>query len=202
MTTIDSPINTDEVEINVPHVHSWNLDEYYRLDDLGFFGYETHVELIEGEIIDKVSPQSKPHAYIVNSIAERCILAFGEATKVRIQSPISLSASAEPEPDIAVVLDKKQKYLQNSHPQPEDILLILEASESSLDFDRKRKAALYAKAGIVEYSIVNLMNNKLEVYREPNSKPGYDKTLAFSAGDIVSTLARPEVLIAAADILP
>ena len=150
----------------VPTTHKkFTVEEYHRLVDLGFFTENDKIELIRGEIIE-MSPKRTPHS-VCNSLLWRELYdSLGRDVVIRIQEPIIISSTSEPEPDIVIAKKKDDDYL-SSHPVPEDIILIIEISDSTLNFDRKTKLSLYAEAGINNYWIFNLVNNNLEVYQTP-----------------------------------
>jgi Uma2 family endonuclease len=115
---------------------------------------------------------------------------------VSIQNPIRLSGRSRPQPDVALWRPSKRRSLPGS----DDILLLVEISDSTLAFDRNVKLPLYAKAGIVEVWIVNLIDDQVEVYRQPTEE-GYQTAEYVGPGEVVSPLSFPEVAFAVADIL-
>ena len=119
------------------------------------------------------------------------------------QLPMNLSSTDEPEPDVAVVSGSVRNFA-DSHPQT--AALVIEVSDTSLSFDRKIKAELYAKAKIEDYWIVNLKERCIEIYRRPvkDKNLGYIYTEIFVVGESesVSPLAKPKAKIKVADILP
>jgi Uma2 family endonuclease len=132
-------------------------------------------------------------------------MAFGPGWLVRAQDPIALDAESEPEPDVAVVPGLPRDYLAEHPARP---ALLVEVAESSLAFDRGHKGSLYARAGIADYWIVNLVDEVLEVYR----RPALDRSAEFGwrfldvqilrRGTTIAPLARPDVTVAVADLLP
>jgi Uma2 family endonuclease len=184
-----------------PTPRRWTRDEYYHMGDLGWFRGQ-RVELIEGEIM-VLSPQNWPHASTVARVEEVLRQALGTGFWVRTQLPMLFGAS-EPEPDVSVVPGRNQDYSDH----PSTAVLIVEVSDSNLTYDRTRKASLYARAGIGDYWIVNLVNNQLEVYRDPRpdaTQPyghGYGNTTTLVPPATVSPLAAPPVALAVAHLLP
>ena len=124
---------------------------------------------------------------------------------MRVQVPLTISEITEPMPDIAVVAGKTRDF-KDAHPK--SAALVIEIAESSVDHDRNVKAGLYAQAEVQDYWILNLIERRLEVYRHPiadtKSKTGYSyaEKLIFSEGDSVSPIAKADVTIAVADLLP
>ena len=151
-----------------------------------------------------LSPQNWPHASTVDQVAEALRLALPAGFWVRAQLPLSLGTSSDPEPDVSVVPGRRSDY--NGHPT--GAVLIVEVSDTSLDYDRTRKASLYARAGIADYWIVNLRDNVLEVRRRPvpDASAHYGHSYAdlttLRAGDTVAALAAPQATVAVADLLP
>lgn len=185
-----------------PRVHRWSRDEFYFMGDLGWF-QDQHVELIDGEIFE-MPPPGNVHCVTIEcgSVVLRNV--FGNGYWVRAQMPLSLGLHSDPLPDIAVVKGISRDFTVH----PGTALLVVEVSDSSLRFDRTRKASLYARAGIQDYWIVNLVDRQPEVYRQPipdeNAPYGfrYADVKILTPNDRVSSLATPQTSIAVADLLP
>src|SRR6516225_11328145 len=150
--------------IDEPTPRRWTREEYYQMGELGLF-HGQRVELIEGEIM-VLSPQNWRHTSTVARVGEALHRVLGTGLWVRMQFPLNLSTS-DPEPDISVVAGRIEDYRDH----PTTALLIVEVSETTLAYDRTRKASLYARAGIADYWIVNLVNNQLEVRRDLRPDP-------------------------------
>jgi Uma2 family endonuclease len=181
-----------------PIVHRFTRDEYYRMAEAGLFEDE-RVELLDGKIIT-MSPQLTPHAFAVNQLMYLLITTLGATVIVRGQTPIVLDDWSEPEPDIAVCQLNPDRY-KNAHPRADQVLLIIEVAESSLTYDRTRKAVAYAASAIPEYWIVNLIDRQVEVFADPEpTRPRYrQQRLAF--GSDILTLPRGST-IEVSDFLP
>jgi Uma2 family endonuclease len=184
-------------------VRRWKRAEYESLVDLGLFRGEP-VELVGGQLI-VAEPQGSYHATAV-SVADdvlRAVLPTGWI--VRSQMPVALDDESAPEPDLAVVTGSRADY-RESHPAR--LALALEVAESSLQFDRQHKGSLYARAGIQDYWIVNLLERTLEVHRDPAPDPTapfgwrYRSVRTLTPADVVSPLALPSVQIVVGDLLP
>ena len=186
-----------------PQRRLWTVKEYYRAADAGVFRPDEKLELINGEVIRKASPQGSKHATSLEYMADAQATAFGSAGHVRHQLPLGLSADSEPEPDIAVIRGQRREY-EDHHPGPGDVLLVVEVADKTLAFERGRKAALYAAAGIPEYWVVNLRQQRVEVHRDPVGSTGARCQDVFDRkpGETVSALAAPGVAIPVADLLP
>lgn len=187
----------------LPQRRLWTRAEFERIADAGVFGPEERLELIEGEITVKVT-QNSPHTTSMNLTAEalRPILT---GLYIRIQQPLNMGASSQPEPDIAFVEGSIRDYAQ-AHPTT--AVLVVEISDSTLVYDRRTKAGLYARAGVAEYWIVNLIDRVLEVHRQPAPMTdvplghGYRSIVQYTAEETISPLAVPEQTVAVAALLP
>ncbi len=159
-------------------------------------------ELIEGEVVSKMG-QKPPHAYVVGTIMAWLIAVFG-SEHVRIQLTVDLADSSpeydEPEPDAAVTISPPVQFATR-HPGPADLLLIVEVSDSTLRMDRVTKAALYARAGIREYWIMDIVGRQLLIHRLP-SVTGYAEVVAYNEDERAATLARPDTSVLVSDLLP
>jgi len=184
-------------------VRRWKRIEYDRLVDLGVFEREP-LELIGGQLI-VAEPKGAYHTSAVTAAeyALRAVLASGWI--VRTQAPISLDEESEPEPDLAVVPGRPGDY-RDAH--PERPVLAVEVAHSSLHFDRRDKGSLYARAGIEDYWIVNLVDRVLEINRDPSPDPAaiygwrYRSVTTLSPSATAVPLAFPAGHIAVADLLP
>lgn len=159
-------------------------------------------ELIDGEVISKMG-QKPPHATFLNFIA-KFLTAFFGADYIRSQQPIDLKGQErvinEPEPDI-VVVDKSDITFLERHPLPEEVVLLVEVADSSLFFDLRVKAPLYAKSGVSEYWVADVKGRRIIVHRSP-SPTGYLEVVSYSENESLSPLSRPESSIAISDLIP
>jgi Uma2 family endonuclease len=185
----------------VLRTHRFSREEYYQMEESGIF-QDKRVELIEGIIFD-MAPQKSLHYQTIEKVAEVLMKAFGENHWVRHQGPLRLPDDTEPEPDITVVIGRRENY----HEHPNAALLVVEISDSTLKFDRGKKARIYARAGITDYWIINLTEGCVEVMRDPAvdmtsaREFRYGTRSIFKKDERVSPLARG-VEIAVADLLP
>ncbi len=186
------------------HTKRWTRAEYDRLIELGVFRTEDRIELIGGELI-VAEPESPEHYTAIRHSARALEAAFGPGWEVRPDGPIALDDESEPEPDIAVVRGSPGDY---RHAHPSRPVLTLEISVSSLAWDRERKASLYARAGLSDYWILNLIARVLEVYRDPIPDPAAPFGWRYAHREIVAPsgriapLAAPAAPVAVADLLP
>jgi Uma2 family endonuclease len=170
----------------------------------GVFRPDDRLELLDGLLVVK-EPQDTPHATAVALVGEALRVAFGAGFHVRHGAPVALGRWSEPEPDLCVVPGSPRDYLTGHPTSP--VLVVEVSSYSRLRFDRTRKAALYARARIPEYWIVDLVGRALEIHREPSAAPrarGWRyQTVEHLGPDAVATpLALPTARVRVADLLP
>jgi Uma2 family endonuclease len=178
--------------------HLWTRLEYERLVESGGFHPESRVELVDGEILD-MAPQESLHATGIRLTEDAMRIAFGEGFEVRAQLPLAIDGYSEPEPDIAVVTGSPRDY-RDAHPAT--AALIVEVADSSLAFDRTRKLALYARNGIPEYWILNLVDGALEVHRDPAGETYASRSVLAASEHIAPLHAPGDRAVAVADLLP
>lgn len=180
-------------------IHRFTVDEYHRLIETGILHEDDNVELIEGRIVD-MTPIGTKHTACVDYLNNFLIGKLQRRAIVRVQGPINLSSKqSEPEPDIAI-LKWRDDFYRDKHPSPEDILLIIEAADTSLEYDKFTKTQLYAKSGIQEVWLINLLENTIEVYRSP-SIDGYKIISRLSPAETASPLSFPDIVIRAGELL-
>ncbi|MFN6567319.1 Uma2 family endonuclease [Dendronalium sp. ChiSLP03b] len=151
--------------MNVVTPKRFTIDEYHRLIELGFLQEGDRIELIRGELIQMVA-KGTPHTVCGSILCRQLDRLLGDRAVIRGQDPITLPNQSEPEPDVAIARGKDEDYLAH-HPYPEDIFLVVEISDSTLDYDQTTKLEIYAEAGISDYWIVNLNVRQLERYSQP-----------------------------------
>lgn len=180
----------------------FSRQDYERLVAEGFFHPEERLELVDGELI-MMTPQGSRHATAIRLAEDTLRSIFGAGFDIRVQLPLALDLDSEPEPDLAVVTGFPRDY-RDAHPQT--AVLIVEVTDTTLSYDRERKARLYAKAGIPEYWIINLLEGHVEIYRHPaivsSSGAAYQSCSVASSSDTISPLAAPERSLTVADLLP
>jgi Uma2 family endonuclease len=159
----------------------WTLDRYHQAIELGVLTELDKVELLFGQIIAKM-PVGEPHADVLSDIADFFYERLGTKYKFRSQSPVTLPNDSEPEPDFAVVVRRKYNPT-TGHPKPEDILLLIEVSDSTLQYDRTQKAEAYALANVKEYWIINIPERQVEIHLKPSQEKGLYRSLSvYEAG--------------------
>ncbi len=180
----------------------WTRREYGRLIDVGVLHEDDAIELLEGRLVF-AEPQHTPHATAIDLAGEALRQAFGPGWRVRVQLPLGLGRDSEPEPDVAVVRGDARDFLVD---HPTTAALVVEVADASLQLDRRVKARIYARAGITDYWIVNLVDRAVEVHRDPVSAgrrgSRYRDVTVMRADDRIVPLAAPFASIAIADLLP
>lgn len=143
------------------------VSEYYKMAEVGILKREERLELIHGELILKPKTTARKaavtmriHTYLNKIDEEKCI--------VSVKHPIQLDKYSEPEPDLAI-LHFRADFYEEKHPEPKDIMLVIEVSDTSLGYDREVKKPLFANAGIPELWIVNIEDAQVEVYKNPQN---------------------------------
>jgi Uma2 family endonuclease len=182
----------------LPARRLFSVDEYYRMAEAGILGPDERVELIDGEIIE-MAAMGSPHGGCVTALTQLMVLRVAEHGLVRAQLPVRLSALSEPEPDVALVR-MRPNYYRDAHPTVTDIYLLIEVADSSLSFDRRRKLPLYAREGVPETWLVDLLHEQIEVYRRPENGR-YQDVETFARGASLSPSAFPDLRITVDEIL-
>ena len=147
-----------------------SVDDYHRMREAGILTEDDRVELIRGQIY-YMSPKGSRHSNTVNRLTKLFLIHLMDKAEVHSQNPIRLSNASEPEPDLALLTPPLSRY-DDRLPIPEDVILAVEVADTSLAHDQNLKVSLYGQAGIPELWIVNLQENEVEVYQQPQQN-GY-----------------------------
>lgn len=183
-------------ELKIPR-HRINVDQYYQMVEHGILAHDARVELIEGEIID-MPPQGSGHSNLLAVITQRLTLALGESAMVRCQMPLRLSRFSQPEPDLLLVVPRGREYA-GRHPSAGDVLLLVEVAVTSLAYDLILKAPFYAKHGIEEVWVVDVVAGRVHVFREPTSE-GYRSATVIERPETLACAAFPNVSVRFGDL--
>jgi Uma2 family endonuclease len=181
-----------------PTKHRFTVAEYYRMAETGVLRPDARVELLNGEIIDR-SPIGPFHGGIVARLNRMFTQSARGRFHLSPQNPLRLDEHSEPEPDLLLAKPRSDDYTR-SHPGPDDVFLLIEVADSSLDQDREQKLPAYGRAGIPEVWIVNLNELTVEVYREPHFE-GYTSRTVLRAGDQASPAPFPDVKVEVGELL-
>lgn len=166
--------------------HRFSVPEYHQLIEIGVLTEDDNLELLEGYLVNKMA-RNPPNNRVIQRGNRRFLQMLPPGWDLRIQSAVTLPDS-EPEPDIAIVRGGDQDY-ENRHPGPDDIGLLIEVSDSTLDGDRIDKGRIYARAGIPVYWIINLVDRQVEVYTQPSgptAAPAYGQQATFPPGSLLA----------------
>lgn len=177
----------------------FDVETYHRLGEADIFAPDTRTELFEGEII-VMSPIGKRHAAKVKKTVIALRRIKEKDAIISVQDPLIIPHNRyEPVPDVMLLKPRPDAY-ENEPPRPEDVLLLIEISDSTLNFDRQKKLPLYARYGVCESWLVNLIDNVIEIYTE--SKNGkYTMCRIAQKGEKMSPLAFPKLKISVDAIL-
>ena len=183
-----------------PELFRWTRLHFRKFLDSGFVGDPARFELLDGLIFQR--PMENPPHSLACGLTQDALEAAFCATDfhVRCQNPIALADDSEPEPDLAVIRGARREYA--SH-HPDTAELIVEVSDSTIHLDRGRRLRAYARNGIAEYWILNLVTGQLEVCRAPDRESEtYQEQKILTRGDSIAPMARPDSRIAVSDLLP
>ena len=156
------------------------------------------VELLNGEIVE-MSPIGTRHAACVKRLNRLFSQMIGGRAIVGVQDPIRLSDRSQPQPDLTL-LQPRSDFYATAHSQPQDILLIVEVADTSTDYDRQVKIPLYAESGIIEVWLVDLVEQYLEIYRQPSAN-GYQQIQQLHRNQHIFIQALPDLEIFIDNIL-
>ena len=173
-----------------------SVSDYQKMGEAGVFGHAERVELIDGELI-QMAPIGGPHMQLVNLLHDLLTRALGGRGMVSQQNPISLPPDSEPEPDLVVL---PREWLRRAEvPRAVDVLLLIEVSVSTLDYDRNVKIPLYAKHAISEVWLLDVSARTMSVYLDP-APNGYRRVLTPTPNEVVTPLHLPGVDIALSEL--
>ena len=176
----------------------FSADEYQLMGQVGIFSGDDRVELIDGEVVE-MRPIGPVHAAAVTRATHALVRAAGAHACIRVQTPVRLDDRSEPQPDL-VIARFREDFYRNAHPQPADILLVIEIADASLRYDRQIKAPLYARHGIIEYWLVDLASREITCHAIPK-EGSYRESTVHGPGEARAPRSLPDCRIAADDLL-
>jgi len=176
-----------------------SVEGFHRMGEAGVFERDARVELIEGEIVN-MAPIGSPHVGSLNALNAWILRAVADRGVISIQNPLILNDHSEPQPDV-VVLHPRADFYAGTLPRAADALLVVEVADSSVDYDRKVKSALYAAAGIPEYWIADWRVRKLVVHRDPAGEVYLD-IRSYDTPVDVTLAADPTIVVALGQLFP
>jgi Uma2 family endonuclease len=176
----------------------FTVEEYRRMGEAKILREDDRVELIEGEVV-QMTPIGSRHAACVARLNHLLLRAAGDRAIVWVQNPIGIPPHSEPQPDLAL-LRPRDDFYASGHPEPHDVLLVIEVADTSLDFDRSVKLPLYAEAGIRELWLVDLAGEAVEVHRAPEGRR-YRQVQRVLRGQHVDSRVLPELRVSVEHVL-
>jgi Uma2 family endonuclease len=181
-----------------PALHRFSVQDYHLMAETGVLRPDARVELVNGRIID-MSPIGPYHGGVTNQLLQIFTAAAQGRWVTTVQNPLSLDAHSEPQPDL-MLLKPVKDYYRRRHPGPEDVLLLIEVSDSTLATNLEEKLPAYGRAGVGEVWIVNLCDETIEIHLEPHFN-GYGRRAVLRAGDVANPQSFPDVAVDVAELL-
>ena len=181
--------------LSAPVRHPISVDEYDRMVEAGVFEDDARLELINGEIVE-MTPIGAPHSSRVDRLTMYFASRLSGRAIVRVQGPVHVGSHSEPQPDL-LLLKPRDDFYARVHPGSEDVLLVVEVAQSSLAIDRDVKGPLYRGEAILEYWIVNLIDEVIEIRRHDAPRV----TAVARRGESISPLAFPDLVVPVDEIL-
>lgn len=185
--------------MNLP-VQNWQftVDDFHRMVEVGILREDDRVELLQG-VIFRMSPIGSRHNACIARINSQLQRLLGDSAILMIQSSFRLAGDSEPQPDV-LILRPREDFYEDSLPTPVDVYLLIEVADSTVEFDRNVKLPLYAKAGVVEYWLVDLPSGQIETYCDPVGN-AYQTTASYDLDDGLSPLSFPQLSIRVDEII-
>lgn len=174
----------------------FNVHEYHQMAEAGILDEDDRVELIDGAIVI-MSPIGPRHAECVIMLTELLSIHFSGKARVSVQNPLRIPPHDEPQPDVTVL---RRRDYSRGLPDPGDVLLVLEVSDTTVHADRRLKLPLYARAGILECWLIDLQGQAIERHTDP-SKGSYREVRRVGRGDEIESLSAPGLVLKADDVL-
>ena len=182
-----------------PTRRRFTVAEYYAMAEAGILARDERVELLDGDVI-VMPPIGNWHASNVDLFTNTFPAQLHGRAIVRVQNPVRLDGNSQPQPDV-MLLRWRDDFYRDGHPRPADVLLLIEVSDSSVDYDRNEKLAAYTAAGIPEVWIVNRPDRRIESYADP-AGDAYATVRHYGAGESISPQAFPDVVLQVDQIIP
>lgn len=181
-----------------PQRYRWSVAEYHQLGDTGVLSADERIELIDGELIE-MAPIGSDHGGNVNRLNHRLSTQLGAKALVSVQNPVVLGQNSEPQPDL-MLLRWRDDFYTSANPKADDVLLIIEVSDTTAQYDREVKVPLYAQHDIPEVWLIDLPKQRLETYRKP-ADGDYSEIIHHRQGRL-SALLLSEAVIDLAELFP
>ena len=175
-----------------PTRRRFTVAEYYAMAEIGILAENDRVELLEGDLI-VMPPIGDWHAACVDQFTNTLPPRLQGRAVVRVQGPTRLNYRSEPQPDV-MLLRWRDDFYQGGHPGPDNVLLLIEVADTTVDYDRGTKLSAYARAGIPEVWIVTRQNRRIEAYTEP-TEGAYASVRHAGRGASIAPEAFPDVIL-------
>jgi Uma2 family endonuclease len=193
MTVAEAPVQTIQP-------YKFTVADYNRMGEVGIFHEDDRVELIHGEIVC-MTPIGPRHSNTVTNLTEAFAgLMVAKRARVSVQNPVVIGEHSKPQPDVVLLRPGSRQSYSGREYEPRDVLLTIEVADSSLPYDRLVKLALYAEAGIPEVWIVDLTQDRIEVYRNPSAE-SYDSKQTFGPGQTLAPSAFSDLNLKVEDLI-
>ncbi|BAY08579.1 Uma2 family endonuclease [Calothrix sp. NIES-2098] len=176
----------------------FTVEQYHKMLESGILTEDDRVELIQGEIIE-MSPIGTKHAACVKCLNKLLSSKLRDRVLIAIQDPVELDNNSQPQPDVAL-LKPRDDFYATAHPRPQDIFLLIEVADSTIEYDREQKIPLYAEANIIEVWVVDINEQIIEVYQQPTAE-GYQHMQKFASGQTLTIKSFADVNITVNEIL-
>lgn len=173
----------------VAGIHRFTVDDFARMGEAGILTEDDRVELIDGEVRE-MTPIGPPHAWTVDRLTVLIATRLAGTAHLRVQGPIRLGRHTEPQPDLSV--SRRARAYTNRHPDADDLLLVIEVSDSSLQYDRAEKVPRYGKAGVPETWVVDVSARTVTAYTGPGPE-GYARERVLRCGERITASAVAEL---------
>ena len=190
-------MTVDQHPVSDVQRYRFDVDAFARMGEAGVFNEDERVELIDGEVRE-MTPIGPPHAGIVNRLTELLVTHLAGRATVIVQNPIRLDRHTEPQPDL-VVARRRKGFYADRHPEPGDVLLVVEVADSSVRYDRAEKAPRYGRAGIPETWLVDVEAGAVTVYADPGPQ-GYARQQVRRRGERMAAASVPDLDLAVDDV--
>lgn len=176
----------------------FTVAEYMAMAESGILKQDERIELLAGEIV-RMAPIGDPHLFCTDALTTLLVPALLGRAVVRVQGSIRLDELSAPQPDVVLLRPREGYYAESA--RPDDVYLVIEVADSSLEYDRGRKAEAYAAAGVSELWIANLRTGEVESYTDPSER-GYDTVRVIRSNGTIRPLAFPDLVLELREFMP
>jgi Uma2 family endonuclease len=186
------------MRVSTAEAYEFTVEEYRKLGEVGIFHEDDRVELLNGNII-VMSPIGYRHMGAVRRMLNLFARRLGERCEVDAQNPVVIDGKSEPQPDLVLLRDTVNQ--RKGPPLPADVLLLIEVADSSVQYDRTEKRDAYARSGIVEYWLLDLTRDELQVFRDSDGH-AYRSEQRLRIDDSIAPLSFPDLEVKVSQLLP